>query len=378
MKSFSPRIYGRRIKKPSKKLAQRRRHLSLTSNDQVVARRLKLIISVLLVRLKTDEALTKDERQHLENLLRIIIVSYLHQVTYEDEEHDKTPSRERTISSFSNSECNTLFRFHKEDLVNLVDWLKFPKKCVSNGIVMPGEEILLRCLYELSSGETKHKVAINIFGRDGSAQSRAFTYFINHIIVNFENLLSDNLEWWFRNGFAKESAEAFEHKMGMTSGDNTIVGFLIDCNCLESTRVGGGPAEDGANSARWNAFIQRAFYNGWKSINGLKHQTVDVAHGFCVDIFGPTSLRRNDMRLFSDSNINDRIAALQLDELMQMVMFGDSAYLKLSHTRSYIKDGNEADKRWNRHARRVRVSIEWNYGATASLFPYLQVSIITI
>ena len=57
--------------------------------------------------------------------------------------------------------------------------------------------------------------------------------------------------------------------------------------------------------------------------------------------------------------------------LRGLYMFGDSAYLKHSHTRSYIKDGNEADKRWNRRARRVRVSIEWNYGATASLFPYL-------
>jgi hypothetical protein len=73
--------------------------------------------------------------------------------------------------------------------------------------------------------------------------------------------------------------------------------FFIDCNCLETDRPGGGPREAGVNSARWDPLIQRAFYNGWKSMHGLKHQTVDNAFGFTVDMYGPTSLRRNDLAL---------------------------------------------------------------------------------
>ena len=63
---------------------------------------------------------------------------------------------------------------------------------------------------------------------------------------------------------------------------------------------------------RWNTEIHEAFYNGWKSLNGLKHQTVNNAGGFTEDMYGPTSLRRNDLILLRDSNINDRIAALAL------------------------------------------------------------------
>ena len=72
---------------------------------------------------------------------------------------------------------------------------------------------------------------------------------------------------------------------------------MIDCNCLETSVVGGGPTENGANAAKWDDTIQRAFYNGWKSIHGLKHQTVDNAYGLTVDMYGPATLRRNDLAL---------------------------------------------------------------------------------
>jgi hypothetical protein len=49
--------------------------------------------------------------------------------------------------------------------------------------------------------------------------------------------------------------------------------------------VGSGPAEDGANAARFDESVQRAFYNGWKSIYGLKHQTIDYAHGITVEVY---------------------------------------------------------------------------------------------
>ena len=50
-------------------------------------------------------------------------------------------------------------------------------------------------------------------------------------------------------------------------------GYFIDCKCSPTSVVGGGPAEDGANAARWDVEVNRAFYNGWKSVHGLKHQT---------------------------------------------------------------------------------------------------------
>ena len=54
--------------------------------------------------------------------------------------------------------------------------------------------------------------------------------------------------------------------------ERLFVGF-IDCNYLETDRPGGGPCEAESNARRWNVEVQRAYYNGWKSIHGLKHQT---------------------------------------------------------------------------------------------------------
>lgn len=119
--------------------------------------------------------------------------------------------------------------------------------------------------------------------------------------------------------------------------------------------------------------IQRAFYNGWKSFNGLKHQTVDDAYGFTISICGPTSLRRNDLTLLRESDINDSFARLQLASEDDFVIFGDSAYKKQTHVRSYFAAEEDVLDyvEWNKQMKRLRISIEWNYGRQASLFKYL-------
>ena len=89
----------------------------------------------------------------------------------------------------------------------------------------------------------------------------------------------------------ERAAVAIEEKIGDRYG-RQYIGF-IDCNCLETDRPGSGPSEAGAYSARWDSEVQR----GSKSIHGLKHQTVDNSLGFTIDIHGPCSLRRNDLRL---------------------------------------------------------------------------------
>jgi hypothetical protein len=249
---------------------------------------------------------------------------------------------------------------------------------------MSGEEVFLRGLYELSSAENQHKISRNVFGLDQSRQSKAFGAFIYHVFDGFQHLVTDNLDWWQRNGFFELSAEAIGRKLGIPEN---LVGFFIDCKCSPSRVVGGGPAEEGANSARWSKLIQQAFFNGWKSVHGLKHQTLDNAYGITVDMHGPTSLRRNDLILLRDSDINGRLEAVQqragVPAARHVIAFGDSAYHPLSHLHSYFSivalrvrgltspDEIEYFKEWNFKMKTVRISIEWNYGVTGSLFRYV-------
>ena len=244
---------------------------------------------------------------------------------------------------------------------------------------MSGKEVLLRGLYELVSGSPQFTTCEAVFGRDQSQQSRAFKFFINHIYDNFLFLVTDNLQWWNDKGFFAESNAAIKAKLeelGLDFDDvnQCDVGFFLDCNCMESSRVAGGPREDGPDAERWVDIIQRAFYNGWKSIHGLKHQTLDLAHGFTIDMFGPTSLRRSDLHLLAESNINTRLAEVQEGSAKQLKGFGDSIYPNDSHVDSYHKgtDLTVRQRRENGKMKRVRIAIEWNYGVTANLFRYLK------
>ena len=84
--------------------------------------------------------------------------------------------------------------------------LRFPDRVVfDNRAVMSGEEVFLQGMFELAQGHTKHVASANVFGRDWSAQARAFNWFIDHIFDNFYHLVTDYLEWWWRSGLMKHS-----------------------------------------------------------------------------------------------------------------------------------------------------------------------------
>ena len=59
------------------------------------------------------------------------------------------------------------------------------------------------------------------------------------------HLVHDNLAWWHRNGYLEESMNAIAEKMGLDVSGKCNVAAFIDCNCLATSRVGGGPAEEG-------------------------------------------------------------------------------------------------------------------------------------
>jgi hypothetical protein len=175
------------------------------------------------------------------------------------------------------------------------------------------------------------------------------------------------LAWWILTGFLENSALAIERKVGIPiHREDKRYAMFIDCNCQSSCRAGGGPVEDGINSERYSADEQRAFYNGCKSIHGLKHQTLDNAYGMPIDIYGPASLRRNDLELLRRSNINDELFTVCHDlKVPNYSMFGDSAYFSDSNLSTY----SDHTPVFNAAMKTVRIEIEWNYGATARLFP---------
>ena len=104
-----------------------------------------------------------------------------------------TPKLSRTIDSFAESECWNYFETRRQDLPRLRTALLLDRDCIlSNGIRMTVEEIMLRGLYV--SGDDQYVIANEIFGKDQPAQSRTFSFFINHVYSHFQDILTDNLE----------------------------------------------------------------------------------------------------------------------------------------------------------------------------------------
>ena len=372
------------IKKIARKTNLRFRCYALCSNERILLENLQkgILQSLFISKYKTNLDRSTKEKFFLWG--KILFKAYLEIITVPlDAEEVPRPLRwNSTIDSFTVSQCWNFFETRKSDLPLLMKALRFKVDeyyILENGCKMLGEEIMLRGLYELVSGENQNSIAENVFGRDFSQQSRGSKFFINHVYSILGDLVLDNLEWWYNSGYLQKSCDAITNKIQrrfqieLDDEEKTVFGF-IDCNCLETSRVGGGPCEDGEYAERYDEKVQQAFYNGWKSIHGLKHQTVDTAFGLTADMFGPTSLRRNDLRLMTQSRINPRLRELQIYSPIQLKVFGDSAYPFLSHLFSYYSGANTTSrqKQFNYWLKSVRISIEWNYQVTSNLYRYLK------
>ena len=225
-----------RLKEPARKLSLRKRFLALTSNEAVYVRSLDKRLFKLLTGLK-QLRLSKECKAEGISLAKATAEEMLRVMIAPDVVLPSLSSLRDSIDSFTESECWNFFETRKEDLYRLKVNLKFEDKCIlENRSVMSGEEVLLRGLYELVSGADQHEI-IAIFGKDQTIQSRAFKFFINHIYDNFMHLVTDNLQWWYNNGYMHRSRDAIRQIFGDNEQFGTF-GF-IDCNCLDTARPGG-------------------------------------------------------------------------------------------------------------------------------------------
>eukprot|EP00732_Lithocolla_globosa_P006591 Lithocolla_globosa_v1_NODE_7752_length_904_cov_11.598351.p1 type:complete len:150 gc:universal NODE_7752_length_904_cov_11.598351:624-175(-) len=94
-----------------------------------------------------------------------------------------------------------------------------------------------------------------------------------------------------------------------------------------------------------------------------------------MDMYGPESARHNDLYLLRESKINRRLAQLQAGRPKQYVIYGDAIFLLLSHIRrrhvSLVGPLPQRLADENDFMAKVRIAIEWDYGTTANLYPFL-------
>ncbi len=90
-------------------------------------------------------------------------------------------------------------------------------------------------------------------------------------------------------------------------------------------------------------------------------------------IWGPCSVRHNDLWTLGHSNLNDVIAGPQAGLPIQYVIYGDSAYMHLDE--SHIRARHNYDPLTARECIEIRSmsslreTIEWDYGDIGKYFP---------
>ncbi len=178
----------------------RKRFLALSSKEQTLCRKLqKYSIGCLCRSKKLIENFDnrEDEANKLRETAKLLAIKYLDLIV-EPRNSLPRPSRfDCSIDSFDESQCWSFFRTQKSDLFRLFNCLRFPRVIkLPNRCKMSGEELFLRGLYELVTGESQYNICENVFGRDQSLQSRCLSLFLEHIDTTFFDLLSDNLKWW--------------------------------------------------------------------------------------------------------------------------------------------------------------------------------------
>jgi hypothetical protein len=156
------------FRRPARHLNIHQRHRSLKSQEQVICRRIiklfRVVSNGLVIHMQFLGRETFRTSQIFKfggTLLCLLIYSFMVVLTDRNEERDLIErlnmlNKQRTIGSFSDASCWNFFETDKSDLPRLMAALRIPDRVVLDiGSVKPGEEILLRGLYELVSGEDR-------------------------------------------------------------------------------------------------------------------------------------------------------------------------------------------------------------------------------
>ena len=310
-------------KHPAKRLNVLRRQHALTALDRTKMVHLKRLIHAVALVMKVSL------QYHLKNRLqksRILMLRLFRQyigivsICHSDMwcRIGKPQRVYITIDSLRDAVIPIYYRFkNKSQLRRVYDGFRFPSLFrTSTREKFTGEEVFLCGIRRLTfPNRTVESFWQTDFGFDHQQVSKVFNIFIGFILMNWAYLLLDHLKFWkpYLKGFA-ESIRQQVVSMGCyfpsagTEGGFAVCAF-IDNTMNATCRPGGGPARDGKSAPRNDPLIQQAWYNGWKKLHGLKWQTVDFPNGMNGHVYGPISVRRNDLTTANWSCIVGGVAA---------------------------------------------------------------------
>lgn len=259
------------------------------------------------------------------------------------------------LKELSDDECNTEFRFVKNDIYRLLRVLRIPEyiRC-PNGIKVTGIEALCVCLKRFAY-PCRYSDLIPRFARDIPQICLISNAMMNHIYNEHHTLLENLDQPWLSREFLQTYASAIHLKGACLSN---CWGF-IDGTVRPVSR----PRKN-----------QRLVYNGHKRVHSLKFQSVVTPNGMIANLYGPLEGKRHDCALLALSGILPKLQECSFAPNGDpLCLFGDAAYpLRIHMQRPFKGAGLTPNERaFNKSMSQVRVSVEWIFGEIINYYKFL-------
>jgi hypothetical protein len=380
-------------KKLAKRYSLHRRYLSTSLAEQKEAEKIAPIIQAL-----NEEYLDcsdSDDAEDIQEQIDTLNAFFIDKVFEKENDPEMQPVIRKSNFSIDDivGDPREHWRFRTKDhLRRVLNCLQIPERCgpLSNGSYLNGEALFLFYLRRISATkETLNSLSReHHFGEDYSVWSRGFNWMARWLQSRWGYKLYNNMDYWSSwlpmfsekiRVLANKVSQGFPNLptplpvLNLLANNFSPAAF-IDCNGIHTSRVGSGPiVVNGENRRRHQAqLIQQAYYNGWCRAHGVKFESLDGPNGMTLNIYGPASIRHNDLFMVGRSGINDEMSRIQLGDPLQKVMYGDSIYVWMSHLRSRHGPGSTPlQLAEDRAMSSAREAVEHNFGEADQLFPYI-------
>lgn len=257
------------------------------------------------------------------------------------------------LARFTDLECKQLFRFHRAQLILLVNTLNLPEFFKTNTRVKVSATEGLCILLRRLAYPNRLSDLRRLFGRSVSALSGIVDKVADHLFVNYRVLLQTFDQPWLVNNLQLFADQI--HAKGSPLPD--CWGF-IDGTVRPICRPG---------------VNQQASYNGHKRTHALKYQAITTPNGLIANLAGPFEGNRHDGFLFRESGVENEIRHFRGATGQRMYLYGDSAYALKPYMMTPFPTLNiTPDKtEFNRNMSKVRQAVEWSLGKTIMLFAFV-------
>ncbi|KAM7291994.1 uncharacterized protein ISCGN_025280 [Ixodes scapularis] len=257
------------------------------------------------------------------------------------------------VDSLDDHIFRSLFRFHKEDIGELLSCLRIPDKVTSaQGVVVAGEEALCITLRRLAYPNRWVDLEM-LFGRSSSTLSSIATKVLRHIDTTFSHLLQDlNVHSWLDLAELERMSQAVHAKGAPLTN---CWGFLDG-----TARAICRPSQS-----------QTEYFSGHKRHHVIKFQSVMCANGIICELDGPYRGRRHDAGMLQRSCLYEKLQ--RLVQGRSYVLYGDPAYpIKALIIKPYGVSGATAPQQlFNSRMSTVRQAVEWGFGKIVAEFAFV-------